>query len=682
MTATFELRLAGGFSFGGPGHPHIRIANKKACALFSYLALKASGAETRETLAGLLWSESSEEQARGSLRQCLRQLRTLFDKVGFSGLETDRQAVILDKAQLRVDVDLVQRQLEAGEVAEALLGQGSPAERILYGYESLDQLYTNWLLVIRRQYQDTWFDLLQDGLRSGRLTPKVAAEALIALDPTHEEAHRSLIRHYASAGNTGAALEQYSRLWDLLGEEYDTEPSDETQALIVEIKSGVFEPDPSQSGTVVQQSLAPARTAAPAQITPVRPNLPIIGIRPFDRAGPWDGDDYLIEGFRRELAGTLSRFREWSVFEFSGDRGPTETMTHLHQAGDIGFLYILDGTYFQVDDKVYQTLTLKQAKTSKYIWSEQIDISIQSWFGNRRQLLQRLAGALNIYLSVDRQREVLAQPTVSLDLYDKWLKGMALGFEWTPESDDQAAGIFEEIIEAAPTFAAAYSSLVQIENTRQLVTPGVFPSPEREQRSLRLAKTAVQVDPVDTKTHLALGWSYIMNRQFELGEMSFRLALELNRNDPWTLVSVSMGLAFCAAYDDALDLADQALSLDLSPSPSHWLYQSNIRFLAGRLAEAAEMGERAEGITHGSLAWHAAALAQAGDTEGAKRMGERFLQRCAGNWLGDGPPGSTGPGDWLVSVYPIRDHAARQRLWEGLVQAGVPCSALAPSTLD
>ncbi|HZY67456.1 MAG TPA: hypothetical protein VFE52_02645, partial [Devosia sp.] len=50
----------------------VRIPGLKAQALLAYLACESSGCGiTRERLCGLLWSESSDEKARASLRQSL-----------------------------------------------------------------------------------------------------------------------------------------------------------------------------------------------------------------------------------------------------------------------------------------------------------------------------------------------------------------------------------------------------------------------------------------------------------------------------------------------------------------------------------------------------------------------------------------------------------------------------------
>ncbi|CAN5871378.1 hypothetical protein BH24GEM1_BH24GEM1_18720 [soil metagenome] len=70
----------------------------KALALLAYLTLEPRP-HTREALADLLWGESPEPEARASLRQALKQLRTTLGGV----VRCDRQVVELAEL-LRCDV--------------------------------------------------------------------------------------------------------------------------------------------------------------------------------------------------------------------------------------------------------------------------------------------------------------------------------------------------------------------------------------------------------------------------------------------------------------------------------------------------------------------------------------------------------------------------------------------------
>src|SRR6202000_1593484 len=70
------------------------------------------------------------------------------------------------------------------------------------------------------------------------------AAAIVNLDPTHEEACCHLMRMHAEQGDVAGALRIYSELWDLLDRDYGMEPSPATQALVADIKLGVFERPP------------------------------------------------------------------------------------------------------------------------------------------------------------------------------------------------------------------------------------------------------------------------------------------------------------------------------------------------------------------------------------------------------------------------------------------------------
>ena len=56
----------------------------------------------------------------------------------------------------------------------------------------------------------------------------------------------------------------------------------------------------------------------------------------------------------------------------------------------------------------------------------------------------------------------------------------------------------------------------------------------RRTDTIELARTAVQLDPVDSRAQLCLGWSYAMAKQYVQAEVHMDLACELNENDAWT----------------------------------------------------------------------------------------------------------------------------------------------------
>ncbi len=111
----------------------------------------ASGAShPRERLAGLLWSERGDRQARDSLKQALMRLRRGLG-AGGAALGGDRRSIALDRAAVEVDVVAFERLVRDGTsdaLAEAtMLYRGD----LLDGIAVHDPSFDDWLLVRLRQ---------------------------------------------------------------------------------------------------------------------------------------------------------------------------------------------------------------------------------------------------------------------------------------------------------------------------------------------------------------------------------------------------------------------------------------------------------------------------------------------------------------------------------------------------
>lgn len=670
------VHVIGGCSIYAADGAAVVIRNRKAQAILAYLALTAGHADSRERLAGLLWSDHGEEQARASLRQCLKQLREVFATSAIDALQTERRDVALSADSVRLDIDDVLGDLAAGRGTDPGTERLDP-KRILYGFEGLDQSFDAWLHVIRQRWHDHLVASLEQHLRSDEIEDMVGqriAEALLGIDPTHEEAHRYLIRAFARNGNVAAALRQYSSLWRLLDEEYDMEPAEETQSLIVRIKSGMPEPEAAVGPSAPQSDGSLRNESPPAQGRPVGRLAPtlaanrrrMIVVDRFATEGIAIHRGYVVNGFRQSLIASLVRFRDWVVVEGSDvDRRPaTSQAPHPH--------YQVQATAFDLGATIDLVLTLKESGTGHYVWSDRYSLDLERWVDAQRLIVRRIAVALNVHTSAELLTRLAAETDVPAAIHDRWLRGQDLYLRWRPEDSRRASEIFRSIIDEAPDFAPAYSSLVQILNSRHIIFPGLRRSREREAEALSLAQTAVRLDPLDSKAHLCLAWSNALNQRFDQAELNFDLAFDLNENDPWTLVSSSHGIAFCGRKAEALARADQALHLGLGVSAIHWAYQAGIRFLCEDYEGCVRAADLAQDAILDLGGWKSAALAHLGDRERALEEGNRFVGLIRSNWHGGPDSDGSGVGAWLLHNFPFRDERDRDRLRNGLHGAGVP----------
>ncbi|MGL5734108.1 MAG: AfsR/SARP family transcriptional regulator, partial [Beijerinckiaceae bacterium] len=232
-----RISLFGNFGIRCGDH-EVRFESRKAKALIGYLVLSGDLRESRERLVGLLWSETDEQRARASLRQTLFQLREIFAEAGFDGFESDKLSVGFAPGSVEVDVAEAMAMARQGAPHPYLLQEDRAFDAILRDFESVDEAFRVWLLARRQTLQTRIVVDLEDALRRVGDQPasEAIARALYMLDATQEEAARVLIRRRAEAGDIGGALGLYKNLWQLLEDEYDVEPSTETQELIAQIK--------------------------------------------------------------------------------------------------------------------------------------------------------------------------------------------------------------------------------------------------------------------------------------------------------------------------------------------------------------------------------------------------------------------------------------------------------------
>ena len=672
-----SVSLVGRFGLRLNGRP-IELRTRKAAAVLGYLALSDTKRESRERLVGLLWSRSDEEKARASLRQVVRELRSVLEEAGFGGFVAERLLIGLDIGQVEVDIESVLQQAENERVHPLLLDAPALDERLLEGMDDLDPSFRVWVLAKRQTIHERLMRSLEAGLIGANVprdTKKKFAGAIVNLDPTHEHACRYLMRAHAEEGDIAGALRIYKSLWDLLDRDYGMEPSPATEELVASIKLGVFEPASDDRGAHAKNGVLAARAINGTSLQPVPATLSnapvktVLVLRPFAMHGV-DGDhSHLVQGFSQHLAACLVRFREWSVV----DRLPAAVKIPAAGAAP---QYCIETTAYQAGAEINIVMVLRDEASGIYVWSESFRLGLGNWFDAQQRIIRRIATSLNVQLSTERLMRLAGEPDVSLDLHDRWLRGQSLHFKYDAESWQRAVTIFRDAIRENPTYSPCYSSLVQMNNVEHFIHPGLFRDLDKVKATLELAKRSVQLDPVDSRAHLCCGWSYIMALREADAVPHLELACELNDTDPWTLLSSAGGYAFSGSIDQARFWSEQSLALSPATPSLGWGYHGIIRMLCGDYAGALDAIDRAEGLIKTLPAWRAAVLFHLGQTELAREEAQRFLNGIRSFWVGSSAPTDEAIMRWALQAHPISVRPRWEALRDGLRGAGLPVDSI------
>jgi len=239
-----EVWLLGKFEVKLEGKP-VEITSRPAQSLLAYLILNAPKSYRREKLAGLLWPNSDDTNARNNLRQALWRLR---QELGEEYFLTDRSSVGFNpQSDYRLDADLLQNGLDEVTPVEIII-QAVAA----YDGQLLPGFYDEWVMLEQERLQAIYEDRMQ--LLMARLAEEARwretrewAERWIAQGHVPEPAYRALMTAQAGLGDQAGIAAVFRRCIEALAEEVGVEPSPETLDLFEKLTSGEALPQPKIS---------------------------------------------------------------------------------------------------------------------------------------------------------------------------------------------------------------------------------------------------------------------------------------------------------------------------------------------------------------------------------------------------------------------------------------------------
>ena len=235
-----RLELLGGFQLYSAEREPIVLSARKPRALLAYLALDVRRAHSRERLAALLWPDSSEMQARTSLRQALTALRRALGDAAAALIAADVEAVALAPDAFVLDVTEFERGIEVGTTDALRSSLALYRGDLLDGVSAESASFEQWLAAERERLRALAVrglaSLLDHQQQSGLADRALeTATRLVGLDPLREEAHRALMRLYLQQGRQVEALKQYQLLRQTLARELGVTPEPQTEQLYREM---------------------------------------------------------------------------------------------------------------------------------------------------------------------------------------------------------------------------------------------------------------------------------------------------------------------------------------------------------------------------------------------------------------------------------------------------------------
>jgi TolB-like protein/Flp pilus assembly protein TadD len=617
VMANLKLRLLGGFEAWTACGDVVDLPGQKDRALLAYLAVAPGDSHSRERLAGLLWSERGDHQARDSLKQALLRLRRSLGTGDGGVLRADRRSIVLDRGAIDVDVRTFERLVRDNGIGA--LAQATSVYRgdLLDGIVVHDPAFEDWLLIerqrLRQLFERALSRLMAQALAvDDRERAADAARRLLSLDPLSEEAYRTLMRVHADEGQTAQALKLYDGLWDRLHRELGVRPEPETVALHDQIRR-------RRSPSPVQNQPPEESAATPTS------SKPSIAVLPFLNLSGDPEEQYFSDGITEDIITELSRFRTLLVIARNSSfryRGDDQDMRRIGR--ELGVRYLAEGSVRRVGGRVRISAQLIDAESGNHIWAERYDRDAADLLTVQDDIVRAIATTLGYRVEAAGRERAMRLSPEALSAYDLVLRSEALLLRFTKDDNAEAQRLAEKAIALDARSALAHTQLGWT-HCMDYIASWAEPRARSLDTAFALAQRAVLLNEADCRARWLLGNVHIYRREFDEARSQLLTALALNSNDVEARGMYGLYLIAVGEVDAALEQFD--IAKRHNPFEFNYLiwYRGIALFTARRYDEAIAVLKQVHNPNNEVRCWLAASYAAAGRVTEGRAMLTEFL---------------------------------------------------------
>lgn len=431
LPSSLEIHLLGPcrIAVDGATVEESRWLRRKAKLLVKLLALQPHHQLHREQLMELLWPELEPESAAGNLHTTIHAARRALEPklkavANSHFLLAKRQQVLLRAPRtLWIDAEAFARQ--ATEAIKGIDTAAHEAALALYqGDLLIEDLYEDWTTAPRERLRTLRRDLILKLTRiyekDGRYSLGIEhLKGLVAHDISDEQAHRRLMRFYASMGNKFQALEQYKQCREALRRELDANPEPQTVELGKEILHGRMQSFPKKSIEDDQEDVAVKLTDRPAmrllehdviedRSTRRGEAIDSLAVLPLTTAGADLNLEFLVEGLAAQIINRLSqvpRLRVMArntVFRYKGREIDTQ------EAGrELNVRAVLVGRVLRIKDRLIITAELIDVEDGSQLWGEQYDRGSSDIFAVQAEIAREISDQIRKRVSPGHEKRLI-----------------------------------------------------------------------------------------------------------------------------------------------------------------------------------------------------------------------------------------------------------------------------------
>jgi adenylate cyclase len=411
--------------------------------------------------------------------------------------------------------------------------------------------------------------------------------------------------------------------------------------------------------------LRPGESSVGSQAGPPPvPDKPSIAVLPFMNMSSDVEQEYFSDGITEDLITDLSKVSGLFVIARNSSFSYKNRSVKVQDiARDLGVRFVLEGSIRKAGNRVRITAQLIDATNGGHLWAERFDRDLTDIFSTQDEVVEKIVGVLSVTLTKTEEERLTRRGTSNVQAYEFWLRARDQFSHATRESVVEGKALHRKAIEADPRFAAPHAGLALAGISEY--ASGWADDPERTlDEAERWARRALELDPQEPVSHMALGNVYLWRRQHDAALAEFRQMTAIDPNFAQGHMATGLGLMYAGQPAEALDAFAFAMRLDphFPAIVLHFVAQAH--FALGDYESAAKLLDQRiarNPATDSSRMLLAACYGHLGRIDEARAAWAKMLEVNPDFSLAQ-----------RQQVLPYRDVREFDRITEGLAKAGLP----------
>ncbi len=304
-----------------------------------------------------------------------------------------------------------------------------------------------------------------------------------------------------------------------------------------------------------------ATDRAPAGPPPV-PDKPSIAVLPFMNMSSDIEQEYFSDGITEDLISDLSKvsglfvIARNSSFAYKGRSVKVQDI-----ARDLGVRFVLEGSIRKAGTRVRITAQLIDATNGGHLWAERFDRDLTDIFETQDEVVEKIVSVLSVTLTKREEERIARRGTSNLKAYEFWLRGREALSRSTRESAAEAKALHRKAIEEDPRFATAHAGLSLV-GISEYASGWTNDPAQTLNEAERWARRALELDPQEPVSYMALGNVLLWRRQHDAALAEFRQMTAIDPNFAQGHMATAVGLTYAGQPAEALEAFAFAMRLD------------------------------------------------------------------------------------------------------------------------